>query len=98
MLLIFNSIYFNRFQSRWRLAKRNVCLALNQNSKDKEVHIKVLELIKRFVKKRRQLRRNNESNNQFSIPLGSCKYYIFLVYDVKDIQNVEKKERYFLCV
>lgn len=66
-------------KERWRFAKKNVCLAINKNPKDEEVYKIMMELMKRFSKKRRQLRRNNESNNEFSVPLESCKYYVLLV-------------------
>lgn len=98
ILLISYNIYFNRFQSRWRLATKNVCLAIGENKIDKKILRKIKELKICLSNKRRRLRKKNEKNDQFSIPLESCKYYILLVYDVKDIEHVNDKDRYVVRV
>jgi len=94
ILFISNNFYFDRLQSRWILAKRCVCLALKETPKDIQVEHKVQQLIKCLKKKRTHIQLNNETNNEFSINPESFKYYVILVYDVKDIKNVDLKERY----
>lgn len=98
ILFISYNIYFNRFQSRWKLAIKNVCLALSKNEIDKNVRGKIRELKICLSKKRRQLRLDNEKNDQFSIPEGSCKFYVLLVYNIKDIKNIEDEDRYVVNV
>ncbi|XP_060875468.1 uncharacterized protein LOC132948829 [Metopolophium dirhodum] len=82
------------FGKQWRLATKNVCLAVGKNEIDKKILRKIKELKICLSNKRRQLRLKNAKNDQFSIPLESCKYYVLLVYDVKDIEHVNDKDRY----